>query len=463
VLMRRRFFFFYLLFLTAWLFDSSCANIIPPAGGPRDTIPPRVISVSPADSTLNFTNQQIEIEFDEYVDLQEVANNLLFTPLFETNPEVTVRNKNITIRFRDTLDENTTYILKFGNAIRDFNEGNVLRDFTYTFSTGPALDSLSLRGRVELSETGGVDTTMVVVLHRNLYDSAVRDQRPRYVSRVKADGTYQFDNLPAGPFAIYAFTDPTNSRKYGFDKSQLFAFIDSPVRPALSDTVPVLYAYREVPQRPPVSNAQPTPQTGTPRLQFTPDPVTGTLDLGTPFRLNFTRQVRLDDTTAIQLFSDSLQTRESFRLQLDSTARSLSIYSTWKPGTLYGLVLGRAFASDTSGLRLLKEDTVFFNTRRLADYGEVSLRLKNIDLSARPVVQFLQNDIIVYSAPIPTGTITVNRLNAGEYSLRVLYDRNGNGVYDPGRFLGGRRAPERVVRINGTILVKGDWKNEFER
>ena len=462
MLMRRRFFFFYLLFLTAWLFDSSCANIIPPAGGPRDTIPPRVLSVSPADSSLNFSTDRIEIEFDEYIDLQEVASNLLFTPLFEKNPEVTVRNKNITIRFRDTLEENTTYILKFGNAIRDFNEGNVLRDFTYTFSTGPALDSLSLKGRVELAETGGVDTTMLVVLHRNLDDSAVFNQRPRYVSRVRGDGTYSFENLPAGPFAIYAFTDLSNSRKY-LDKSQLFAFIDSPLRPALTDTVPVLYAYREVPLRTPVPNAQPTPQTGTPRLQFTTEPATGTLDLSTPFKLNFTRRVRLDDTTAIQLFSDSLSTRESFRLQLDSLSRSLSIYSTWKPGTLYGLVLGRSFASDTTGLRLLKEDTVFFNTRKLSDYGEVTLRLKNIDLTARPVVQLLQNDIVVYSAPIPTGTITINRLNAGEYSIRVLYVRNGNGVFDPGRFFGGKRQPERVVRINGTILVKGDWKNEFER
>src|SRR5688572_12813001 len=99
-LMQGRFFFIYLLFLTAWLFDSSCANIIPPAGGPRDSIPPKVISVFPADSTLNFRSDRIEIEFDEYVDLQEVANNLLFTPLFEINPEVTVRNKNITVRFR---------------------------------------------------------------------------------------------------------------------------------------------------------------------------------------------------------------------------------------------------------------------------------------------------------------------------------------------------------------------------
>ena len=75
----------------------SCANIIPPAGGPRDSIPPVLLKATPADSTLNFSGKQIEFQFDEYVDLQDVQNNLLFTPTFERNPEIAVKGKNKTV------------------------------------------------------------------------------------------------------------------------------------------------------------------------------------------------------------------------------------------------------------------------------------------------------------------------------------------------------------------------------
>jgi hypothetical protein len=110
---------------------TGCANIIPPTGGPRDTLPPQLVSALPKDSTLNFRANRITLTFDEYVDLQEVQNNLLFTPTFEINPEVSVRAKTVTVRFRDSLLPNTTYLLNFGNAIRDVNEANPVRNFTW--------------------------------------------------------------------------------------------------------------------------------------------------------------------------------------------------------------------------------------------------------------------------------------------------------------------------------------------
>lgn len=143
----------------------SCANIIPPTGGPRDTLPPVLVHTSPKDSTLNFNSKRIELTFDEYVDLKDVQNNLLFTPLFETVPVVEVKLKTVTIRLRDTLEPNTTYTFNFGNAITDVNENNPYRNFTYTFSTGPYIDSLQLEGHVLLAEDGKVDSTITVVLH----------------------------------------------------------------------------------------------------------------------------------------------------------------------------------------------------------------------------------------------------------------------------------------------------------
>src|SRR5688500_15629952 len=108
-----------LLFLSGleW-FTAGCANIIPPSGGPRDSLPPVLISANPKDSTLNFKGNRIVLTFDEYVDIDNAQDNFLFTPLFETVPVVDVKLKTITVRLRDTLEKNTTYTFNFGNAIK---------------------------------------------------------------------------------------------------------------------------------------------------------------------------------------------------------------------------------------------------------------------------------------------------------------------------------------------------------
>ena len=117
---------------------TGCANIIPPLGGPRDSLPPVLLDVDPPDSTLLFNKNRITFNFDEYIDLKDVVNNLFFTPTFDINPKVAARGKTIFIQFSDTaLLPNTTYVIDFGNAVVDMNEGNVFRNLNYAFSTGP--------------------------------------------------------------------------------------------------------------------------------------------------------------------------------------------------------------------------------------------------------------------------------------------------------------------------------------
>ena len=62
---------------------SGCANIVPPLGGPRDSIPPQLVKAEPRDSTLNFRSKEIVLSFDELVDLKDISKNLLFTPTFQ--------------------------------------------------------------------------------------------------------------------------------------------------------------------------------------------------------------------------------------------------------------------------------------------------------------------------------------------------------------------------------------------
>lgn len=441
---------------------TGCANIIPPAGGPVDSLPPVLLDATPDDSTTNFRGNRIVLTFDEFVDLQEVQQNLLFTPTFERNPEIMARLRTLTIRMRDSLEANTTYTFDFGNAIKDINEGNILRNFSYTFSTGPRLDSLQIRGRVLLAETGTVDSTLMVVLHNQLDDSAVRKQRPRYVTRLDGNGNFTFRNLPADTFAIYALGDAGGSRRY-MSNSQLFAFSnDSLVLPRTGEVT--LYAYRETEPTPPgAPGAGTRPSAADRRLVLNTNLAANQQDLLNNLVLTFERPLRTFDSTRIALSTDSVFTPvTAYTARLDTTEKILTLQTAWRPDTRYNLVLDRDFAEDTLGRKLLKTDTLVFNTRAEADYGRISIRVRNVNTVQNPVLQFIQNGKVVFGAPIANGTFSQRLFLPGEYELRVLSDTNRNGVWDPGQFFGVRKQPETVRPIERRISVKAALDNEFE-
>jgi hypothetical protein len=471
---KRLLFLFLLIFpiLGIMVLSSGCANIVPPQGGPRDTIPPLLVRATPADSTLNFRSKRIELSFDEYIDLQNAQQNLLVTPTFATSPQVDVRLRTMTIHLRDTLEPNTTYSFNFGNALRDINEGNVLPDFSYTFSTGPTFDTLSFGGNVIVAESGKVDTTLFAVLYRNPSDSAVVKERPRYISRLDSEGNFRFHNLPAGTFSVYVFGDAASgglsTRRY--NSRQYFAFADSPVviRPA---TPPLtLYAYKA--EAVPTTPASTTPQTpsngrrdnngGDRRLRFSTNLSGEQQDLLKNLVLTFEQPLRLYDSSRLRLTQDSTFTAVSYRTTLDSARRQLTLQTQWTPAATYNLILDKDFAEDTLGRRLLKSDTLSFTTRKLTDYGRLRIRLTNADTAQHPVLQLLQNNVVVYNASISSGQISIDQFTPGDYEVQILLDRNNNGKWDAGQFFGTKRQPEIVRPIDRRITVKGGSNNEYD-
>lgn len=439
----------------------SCANIIPPEGGPKDTLPPVLVSATPHDSTRNFNSKRIVLQFNEYIDLEDVQNNLLFTPTFENNPVIDAKLRTLTIRLRDSLEPNTTYTFNFGNAVRDVNESNILRNFTYTFSTGPYIDSLTLRGRVLLAETGTIDTTLTVVLHTSLDDSAIVKARPRYVARVDHNGDFLFRNLPRDTFAIYVLGEAGITRRYT-SKSQLFAFNNTPL--LTPDTARILlYAYRETPVPNNNTNTPAAqPAKGEKRLLYTTNMSENVQDLLKNLTFTFDRPLRFFDSTKARLTIDSTFTPVSYTLRLDTTKKILTFQTAWQPGQSYHLILEKDFAEDTLKRRLLKSDTLSFNTRSQSDYGSIRIRLRNIDTAQNPVLQFVQSDVVVFSVPIKTGIFRQPLFLPGDYDLRLLYDRNNNGKWDPGQFFGTKKQPEIAHPIERKITVKPAVDNDFD-
>jgi len=446
-----------------------CANIVPPQGGPRDSIPPQLVRSTYPDSVLNFTGDRIIFFFNEFVEVQNIYEHLVVSPIPRVAPAVDYRLNTVTLRLKDPLEPNTTYSFNFGKAVKDFTEGNPLTNFTYTFSTGPYLDSLELRGRVTLAETGGIDTTLIVMLHTSPEDSAVVLQKPRYVAKLDRQGNFIFRNLPARTFYIYALKDEGGSLRY-LNERQLFAFADKPVSLPADSVLVNLYAYsvktettRPVVTVPARIGKRKTDEPGDTRLRYQTSLADNHQDLLSSFFISFEQPLKIFDSTKLILSSDTtFNLASGYRFVLDSTRRRINLEFQLKENTTYNLIIDKDFAEDSLGRRLLRTDTLIFRTRSLGDYGSLKLRLKNIDLSHNPVLLMFKNDVLYKSYPLAGNELSEGVFLPGEYALRILYDENKNGQWDPGEFFKKRKQPELVKPIDRKINIKPNAPNEFE-
>lgn len=462
--------------------NSGCANIIPPSGGPRDSLPPVLVSVTPRDSSRHFNTAKIVFSFNEFIDVKDVRANLIVSPIPKTDPIVDAKLRTLTVRLKDTLQPNTTYSLDFGQAVRDVNEGNILKNFTYVFTTGRYIDSARLSGKVILAATGKADSSLIVVLHRKFDDSAVIKERPRYMTRLDSSGRFLFHYLEPGAYALYALKDEGGTRRY-LSKSQLFAFADSPVVVGQQSAPITLYAYLEKDTT--KRAAKTTPGTVKPaapkqsnkekekdrRLIFQTNIASGEFDVLDTLHFLFANPLQIFDSSKLWLtdanFTDIAPSLYHFTR--DSTNKKFSLIYNWPLDTKYHLIAAKDFAQDSAGRKLLKIDTISFRTKNETQYGEVRIRIPNLDLSKNPVLQFVQNDAVKFSYVFSNQKEFRTRLfPPGEYELRILYDDNKDGVWDSGEFFGKHKQPEIVRPIpirgipGGKFNVKGNWDNDLD-
>ena len=150
----------------------ACASTGTPDGGPYDETPPKFVRATPEPNATNNKRKKVAIEFDEFIKIENAAEKVIISPPQTEMPEVKASGKRVLVEFFDTLRDNTTYTIDFGDAIVDNNEGNPMGNFSYAFSTGEIIDTMEVSGTVlnaqDLEPIKGIQ----VGLHSNLNDSA---------------------------------------------------------------------------------------------------------------------------------------------------------------------------------------------------------------------------------------------------------------------------------------------------
>ena len=189
------------------LLVSSCASVQSPTGGPRDTIPPKIVSEEPKNLTRNFTSEIIEIEFDEYIKLANEFTEISISPALDVLPEFKARKRILEIKFTEPLEEKTTYTINFGKAITDVNESNILTNYTYVFATGDQIDSLSLSGTVTSALTKERLKDVTVFILPISQDSLFGKKRASFFTTTDTAGAFSLKNLREDTYRIYALSE----------------------------------------------------------------------------------------------------------------------------------------------------------------------------------------------------------------------------------------------------------------
>lgn len=255
-----------LIFAAIALLAVACASIGNPSGGARDEQPPRFVRANPApnSSDVPVTTDKVTLDFDELVNVPDASQKVVVSPPSKSVPRVAAQGHRVTVTFQDSLLPNTTYTIDFADAIEDNNESNPLVNFSYTFSTGPTVDSLRIAGRVLSARAMEPMQGKIVGVHRvpEPSDSLQKAITPEFeglpelsdtladksrlplifhkmfdrVARTDDRGRFSVEGLAPGRYRVYALDD-TNSDYLFSSPDEEMAFYETVVTPSTESAI----------------------------------------------------------------------------------------------------------------------------------------------------------------------------------------------------------------------------------
>jgi hypothetical protein len=209
--------FIYLLLL------SSCANIVAPTGGEKDTDSPEMLNkkivVKEGITNINFT-------FNEYIQLNKWEEYFYISPPTEKKIQKKIKGKMLTLTIEDTLAKNTTYNIALNNCIKDNNEGNIVDTLNFIFSTSDKIDSLTLSGQLKDAYTlNAVENAWIMLFVNNRVDSIIFKEKPNYIAKTNENGDFHFPNLKSKNYTIVSLTD----FDFIYNEEEKIAFLNTTV------------------------------------------------------------------------------------------------------------------------------------------------------------------------------------------------------------------------------------------
>lgn len=517
-----------------------CANIQRPTGGPKDSIPPKLISVNPPNLTTNFSSKKVVFVFDEFIRLENQQREISYSPDMEKRPNFVVKRKELHVELPDSLEKETTYLINFGNSIVDNNERNPIKGFQYVFATGDKIDSLSIEGTVTNALKNAPEIDATVLLIPESQDSLIFGKKRANIFAVTdSSGRFKLSYLKEGNYKIYALKETNNDRIYN-NTNENIGFINETIK-LTKDTANVQIYTSQIKEE----NFRVLDRGITTNsivwLKLNKDLDNPEVEIIEPKELNTDKIVKIHpkkdslslwlnsidyDTLNLRIYDDILQVQDSItirkprntsyvntinltdnllankvdrvkhieintshpiesidrnkiKIQEDSLVRTnyqlikdsldsekIIIRYNWKEKINYSIEIDSgAFIGkfNETNLAFKKNFTMDEN----AKYGNIKLTIHIPDTSFQYIVQILneKQDVVLRTDYImPENSkmqyqIGYTNYLEGKYNIRIIYDQNNNGKWDPGNIKSWIQ-PERTWYFNKVISIRANWDQE---
>ncbi|MBI9070287.1 MAG: Ig-like domain-containing protein [Melioribacteraceae bacterium] len=212
-----------------------CAIQVAPSGGEIDKIPPEIVEYLPADKTINYPDNFFELTFSEYVDKRSVKEAIFISPAITGDIEYNWSGKTLEVSFeRDSLRQNTTYVVTIGTDVKDLNNGNnMAQSFTFRFSTGNKIDNGIIGGKVYDKEPQG---TFIFAYKLDTAKFNPSKVKPNYLSQVGENGNYKLMGLAESDYRILAVKDRFKNYLFDIDED-MYGFTFTDVKISEEDSV----------------------------------------------------------------------------------------------------------------------------------------------------------------------------------------------------------------------------------
>ena len=163
---------------------------------------------------------------------------------------------------------------------------------------------------------------------------------------------------------------------------------------------------------------------------------------------------KFDPTFSKLVDQDTIEV--AFKHQLDSLKNELKISFDKKESTRYAFKLLPGaitdFIENTNDTLNIKVSTL-----AEADYGKLVMKFTDVE-NEHTIIQLMKGEkvevesLLVKDSP----NITFTSVEPGDYTVRVIYDENNNGIQDTGDYLQ-QRQPEKMYFYPKPVTVRANW------
>ena len=201
-----------IVFSSVFLIVASCARMGLPPGGPEDTEPPSVESITPAaDGTGVALDTEIELVFSEKVRREQAE------PLVKLSPEAgrlyfKWDGRALRVRPENNLRPDVTYRVSVEPGLIDLHRVKNEKRQESFFSTGRVFSPGRISGTIRVSDS--------LVIEGRLRAVAQQDTTLVFFSESDSSGTYLLPYIPLGSYRVEAFRDLNRNNRFDYTREE---------------------------------------------------------------------------------------------------------------------------------------------------------------------------------------------------------------------------------------------------